>query len=89
MNNMLFFDKDSDNDFDINGNATLDLQGVLYMPSREVLINGNMSSGGRCIMLVADTFQITGSANLSNYCHPDAGGGIVIGDRAATVRLVA
>ena len=87
--NMLFFDKNNTSDFDINGNATLDLNGILYMPSREVKINGNMSSGTRCIMLVADTFWITGSANLTNFCSPDGGGGMLIGDRTATVRLIA
>lgn len=87
--NMLFFDKDNTSDFDVNGNATLDLNGVLYIPSREVKINGNMSSGTRCIMLVADTFWITGSANLTNFCSPDGGGGMLIGDRTATVRLIA
>ncbi|MEY4237511.1 MAG: hypothetical protein RL339_112 [Pseudomonadota bacterium] len=89
MKNMLFFDKDNTSDFDINGGATVDLNGVLYMPSREVKINGNMSSGTRCIMLVSDTFWITGSANLTNFCAPDGGGGIQIGERLASVRLVA
>lgn len=89
MKNMLFFDKDNTSDFDVNGNATLDLNGVLYMPSREVKINGNMSSGSRCIMLVSDTFWITGSANLTNFCAPDGTGGMQIGERLASVRLVA
>ncbi len=89
IKNMLFFDKDNTSDFDINGNATLDLNGVLYMPSREVKINGNMSSGSRCIMLVSDTFWITGSANLTNFCAPDSDGGMQIGERIATVRLIA
>jgi Flp pilus assembly protein TadG len=89
MKNMLFFDKDNTSDFDINGNATIDLNGILYMPAREVTINGNMSTGTRCIMLVADTFVVTGSANLTNFCSPDGGGGMLIGDRLATVRLVA
>jgi hypothetical protein len=87
--NMLFFDKNNNTDFDINGGATLDLNGILYMPSREVKVNGNMSSGTRCIMLVADTFWITGSANLTNFCAPDDSGGILIGGRPASVRLVA
>jgi Flp pilus assembly protein TadG len=89
MKNMLFFDPSNTSDFDVNGNATLDLNGVLYMPSREVKINGNMSSGDRCIMIVSDTFWITGSANLTNFCAPDGGGGMQIGERAASVRLVA
>lgn len=89
MKDMLFFDKDNDSEFDINGNASVDLNGILYMPAREVKINGNMSTGTRCIMLVADTFWITGSANLTNFCSPDGGSGILIGDRPATVRLVA
>lgn len=89
MKNMLFFDPSNTSDFDVNGNATLDLNGVLYMPSREVKINGNMSSGTRCVMLVSDTFWITGSANLTNFCAPDGGGGMQIGERTATVRLVA
>lgn len=87
--NMLFFDKNNNTDFDINGTATLDLNGILYMPAREVKVNGNMSAGARCIMLVADTFWITGSANLTNFCSPDDSGGILIGDRPASVRLVA
>jgi Flp pilus assembly protein TadG len=89
MKNMLFFDKENTTDFDVNGGANIDLNGILYMPAREVIINGNMSTGTRCIMLVADTFHITGSANLTNFCNPDGGGGIQIGERPATVRLVA
>lgn len=89
LKNMLFFDQDNSSDFDINGSAMMDLNGVLYMPSREVKINGNMSSGSRCIMLVSDTFWITGSANLTNFCAPDSSGGMQIGERPATVRLVA
>jgi len=89
MKNMLFFDPSNSSDFDINGNATVDFNGVFYMPSREVKINGNMSSGSRCIMMVSDTFWITGSANLTNFCAPDGGGGMQIGERAASVRLVA
>ncbi len=87
--NMLFFDKNNSSDFDINGNATLDFNGILYMPSREVKINGNMSAGSRCIMVVSDTFWITGSANLTNFCAPDGGSGMQIGDQNATVRLIA
>ncbi len=87
--NMLFFDKNNTSDFDINGNAELDLNGILYMPSREVKINGNMSAGSRCIMVVSDTFWITGSANLTNFCSPDGGAGMQIGDQTATVRLIA
>lgn len=87
--NMLFFDKNNTSDFDINGNATLDFNGIFYMPSREVKINGSMSAGSRCIMVVSDTFWITGSANLTNFCAPDGGAGIQIGDQTATVRLIA
>lgn len=89
IDNMLFYDLNNTSDFDINGLATLDLKGVLYMPSREVKINGNMSQGSRCIMLVADTFWITGSANLTNFCSPSGGGGMLIGDHTATIRLIA
>lgn len=89
MNKMLFFDKQNTSDFDINGLATLDLDGILYMPSREVKVNGNMSTGIRCIMLVSDTFWITGSANLTNFCSPTGDGSIEIGNRPASVRLVA
>jgi Flp pilus assembly protein TadG len=89
LNKMLFFDKENDSEFDINGTATLDLDGILYMPKREVKINGTMSQGSRCIMLVADTFWITGSANLTNFCSPTGGGGFEIGNRPASVRLVA
>ena len=89
MNKMLFFDRDNDSEFDINGNARLDLDGILYMPKREVKINGNMSQGSRCIMLVADTFWITGSAHLTNFCSPTGDGGFEIGNRPASVRLVA
>lgn len=89
MKNMLFFDPNNTSDFDVNGNATIDFNGTFYMPSRDVKINGNMSSGSRCIMIVSDTFWITGSANLTNFCDPNGGGGIQIGERAASVRLVA
>lgn len=89
LKNMLIFDAKNKNSFDVNGNATIDLNGVLYMPSREVKINGKMSGSNRCIMLVSDTFWVTGNANLSNFCPPDQAGGIKIGERTATVRLVA
>lgn len=89
LKNMLFFDQDNETEFDINGNATVDFNGTLYMPSRSVKINGNMSGGNRCMMLVSNTFTVTGSANLSNFCPPSQDGGMQIGERTATVRLVA
>lgn len=89
LKNMLFFDEDNETEFDVNGNATVDFNGTLYMPSRSVKINGNMSGGNRCMMLVSNTFTVTGSANLSNFCPPSQDGGMQIGERTATVRLVA
>jgi len=87
--NMLFFDKNNTSDFDINGTADIDFNGILYMPSGEVNINGRKTPRGRCIMVMSDTFWITGSANLTNFCAPDGGAGMQIGDQTATVRLIA
>jgi Flp pilus assembly protein TadG len=86
---MLIFDPESDDRMLINGNATLKLEGVMYMPNRTVEWKGNSTASGKCIMLAAGKIELSGNNNLTNFCVPAGLEGIQIGGAQLTVKLVA
>ena len=58
----------------INGNANLVLQGAVYIPRREVDMNGGGSAGTRCLKIVARLVTFTGNSDVNNTC--DSGSGV-------------
>jgi len=87
---MLIFDKNSTEAFDVNGNSAIKLGGTLYIPNRDVRMNGNGAAAGVCMMIAARTITFLGNFNLDNLCVPsNANSSISIGGGAASVKLVA
>lgn len=87
---MLLFDKNSTEAMTINGNSDVKLGGTLYVPKRDVKMNGNGAASGVCMMVASMTLEFLGNFNLDNICVPsNANGAINLGGGAATVKLVA
>ena len=57
----------------INGNTNLFLQGSIYMPRREVLMDGGGSAGTSCLQLVARLVTFVGNSSVANTCPTDSG----------------
>lgn len=87
---MLIFDKNSTDALTINGNSTVKLGGTIYVPNRDVKMNGNGSSAGVCMMVAGSTVEFLGDFNIDNICTPqNATGNINIGGSTPVVKLVA
>lgn len=71
----------------LNGNATLHLGGAIYLPTQEIQINGNASPSTQCLLLVADTIDISGNPIMPNSCPLNQTPGVQYSLRR--VRLVA
>jgi Flp pilus assembly protein TadG len=88
---MVFWDKESSNAFSMNGNATVKIDGVFYMPNRESTFNGTASANvasGKCMMVVSSMMTINGNFNVTNFCTPNGVSAMNIGGGTATVKLV-
>lgn len=71
----------------INGNATISMAGVMYLPKGNVKINGNARSASNlCFQISAYTLDIRGSAYLETLCSSNQV--TSIGSSAAGVALV-
>lgn len=51
-----------------NGGSTMDIQGVMYMPTQHLQFNGGNELGGGCTRIVADTMTFSGNAVMGNNC---------------------
>jgi Putative Flp pilus-assembly TadE/G-like len=49
----------------LNGNANTELVGATYVPSNQVVLNGNVSGASECTVIVANTVGLSGSSVLS------------------------
>jgi Putative Flp pilus-assembly TadE/G-like len=67
----------------VAGGANIALNGAIYTPNTSFTMTGNMSAASRCLQLVANTINITGSASLPNDCS-----GLPGLDGFATMRIV-
>jgi Flp pilus assembly protein TadG len=85
---MLFYDDKSDEDIKINGNASLAMNGTIYMPHRHITMNGNSKVSGKCLMVVSGQLTFTGTNDLDSFCVPANTTAMVIGGSEAKVRLV-
>lgn len=88
---MVFWDKLSTNSFNMNGNATVKIDGVFYMPNRDTTFNGTAAANvnsGKCMMVVSSTMTINGNFNVTNFCTPNGVPAMNIGGGTATVKLV-
>jgi hypothetical protein len=88
---MVFWDKESANAFRMNGNASVKIDGIMYMPHRETTFNGTASANvasGKCMMVVSNTMTINGNFNVTNFCTPNGVSAMNIGGGTASVKLV-
>jgi len=67
---MVIYDQHTTDQLKLNGNATVFLYGILYMPSREVWFNGTATANGKCMMVIANMVTFTGTVDLDNFCLP-------------------
>jgi Flp pilus assembly protein TadG len=88
LNGMLIFDPNSTAQFKLNGNASMSLDGTLYMPKREIWFNGNSTAAGGCMMIVASTITFTGNNDLTSICTPSGVDPLNVGGGVAQVKLV-
>lgn len=51
-----------------NGGSTMDIQGVVYMPTQHLQFNGGNTLGGGCTRVVSDTMTFSGNAVMGNDC---------------------
>ncbi|MEO6154039.1 MAG: pilus assembly protein TadG-related protein [Croceibacterium sp.] len=86
---MLIWDPLSTSAFTLNGNSTLHLSGIMYMPHRAATFDGTSSASGSCIMVAADTIKIEGNFSLNNFCVTTGGSAMSIGGSSADVQLIA
>ncbi len=90
MAGTLIFDKNSTSTLTINGNSNVKLDGTIYVPNRDVKMNGNGTAASACMMVAGSTVEFIGNFNINNICTPtNANGNISIGGTTTTVKLVA
>ncbi len=90
LKSMVFWDKESDEDFTMNGNSAMDIDGTFYMPLRQANFLGDSYASGGCMMVAARRIDIQGNFSVSNFCIPDgAGDPLDVGGGTPTVKLVA
>ena len=51
-----------------NGGSTMDVKGIIYIPSQDVNFSGGSKIATGCTRVVAKTITFTGNANLGNDC---------------------
>lgn len=66
----------------INGDSKTNLNGAIYMPARQLTVNGNSTINFTCLKMVARRMQFTGNNTINNTCTSGA-------YRGTYVRLVA
>lgn len=88
MAGMLFYDPESDEQFKMNGKATLDLNGIMYMPNRNVWFNGNSNLTGSCLQIAAGTITLNGNFDADIFCTATEANPFAIGAQSPGVRLV-
>ena len=72
-------------DHTIQGTASSELTGAIYMPASEVKFSGNSASSSGCTQLIADTVILTGNSELSSDCEDDGTTPFVVGQLIAVV----
>ena len=89
MNGMIIYDPNSTSDIAINGGADTIFDGILYMPGRHAVFNGNATVAGSCMMIAAGTIKLTGDSSITSLCIPENVTSFEIGGTTIAVRLVA
>lgn len=86
---MLIYDPESTEQFKMNGRASLELDGILYMPGRNVWFNGTSNLSGSCLQIASGTITLNGTFNANIFCTSSEANPFAIGTQKMGVRLVA
>jgi Flp pilus assembly protein TadG len=89
MNGMIIYDPNSTQPISINGGANTIFDGILYMPGRHAVFNGDSTVAGGCMMIAAGTIKLTGNTTIQSLCIPENVSSFEIGGTTISVRLVA
>jgi Flp pilus assembly protein TadG len=88
--NMLVFEDKNNNPGSpghmLNGNSTSMIEGLMYLPSGNITVNGTANVSSQCLQITAYTITVLGNASLSTLCPTNET--TQVGVAAATVRLV-
>ncbi len=57
----------------LNGNANLDLSGVMYFPNQYITISGGTSGAMSCVQVVAQKVKISGNSAIKGKCDANSG----------------
>ena len=71
----------------MNGNSNSLIEGLIYLPSGTLTINGTADVAAQCLQISADKIDIKGGANLETLCPADDT--TSVGNSTPRVRLVA
>lgn len=71
----------------LNGNSSSLIEGLIYLPSGTLTINGTADVSSQCLLISAYRVNILGGATLETLCPPDSS--TEVGKSSARVRLVA
>lgn len=72
----------------INGNASTTFNGAFYLPNQQLTVAGTAKTTSQCLMLVANTINVTGTADLNNFCPAGSGLQANFGSAVGYVRLI-
>lgn len=64
------FDDGSAATHKFNGNATTEIDGVVYMPTDDLTVTGNSVISRSCLQFIADTVNVSGNFDLRIGCLP-------------------
>ncbi len=76
----------ANNNNDFTGGATMNLTGIIYMPSETVNFNGNATTGGTCTRIVSYAVNFKGTSYISPTC-PAGYPGIPVPTTTGSVKL--
>jgi Flp pilus assembly protein TadG len=88
---LVFEDRESEgtSQNNINGNASTVLNGTIYLPVSNIDFSGTAGVTSQCLMIAANTINITGNANMTTFCPAGSTEDTVVAQSASTVKLVA
>lgn len=71
----------------MNGNSNSMIEGLIYLPSSKLTINGTADVSAQCLQITAYRLEIQGNADITTLCPPKAS--TSVGSGTPDVRLVA
>lgn len=80
-------DNNPQGDHILNGNSDSLIEGLIYLPDGNLLVNGTADVAAQCLQISANTIDIRGGANLETLCPIDDT--TEVGNSRADVRMVA